>query len=181
MMTILVFSNLWRWWKKLQGRRIGVPRGWRFGLGKRGARRIWSEGLGLLWLVRGRGIRMGGGGGFPRFDVRFGVYRFVSMINMGLFHRKSKVVPSKLLLEILYLISIRHVLGIRFRRLGRRRRVLLRIPLVIVLSMAESAKITLLNQSDISDLVEKSFSNCCWISRAVFHQWILLPHIRLIN
>lgn len=32
---------------------------------------------------------------------------------------------------------------------------------------------TLLNQSDISDLVEKSFNSCCWISRAmtVIYLW----------
>ena len=36
----------------------------------------------------------------------------------------------------------------------------------------EDSELTLLNQSENSDFTEKSFSNCCWISRAASLAWL---------
>ena len=75
------------------------------------------------------------------------------------------IIPGYLLLQIGYLAEIGEVLGIGLWCLRWRCRVPL--PQDQYQCCRDSIRMpTLLNQSDISDFTEKSFSNCCCISRA---------------
>lgn len=77
--------------------------------------------------------------------------------------------PGDLLLEFLDLGLVGDVLGVRLRGLGVRDRILLvRIVSLDTILWCWVGRRTLLNQSDISDRLEKSLSSCCCISRAAY-------------